>query len=67
MVTAKDLVQRSHRAICGATERELTVPTKLRSIAIKKLKEKGYRIVGTGYDSGSTTKIWFVARGSALL
>ncbi len=67
MVTAKELVARSHRAICGATERELTVKTKLKGIAIRKLREKGYRIVGTSYNGGDTTKIWFVSRGSALL
>ena len=67
MVTAKELIARSHRAICGATERELTVKTKLKGISIRKLREKGYRIVGTSYDSGDTTKIWFVSRGSAML
>lgn len=67
MVTVEELVKRSHRAICGATERELTVKTKLKGIAIRKLKEKGYRIVGTSYGGGETTKIWFVNRGSALL
>ena len=67
MVTIKELLARSHRAICGATERELTVKTKLKGMAIRKLKEKGYRIVGTSYDSGDTTKIWFVSPGSAML
>ncbi|GAH55921.1 unnamed protein product, partial [marine sediment metagenome] len=33
----------------------------------RKLREKGYRIVGTSYGGGDTTKIWFVSPGSALL
>jgi len=67
MADIKELLARSHRAICGATERELTVKTKLKGIAIRKLKAAGYRIVGTSYNGGETTKIWFVSRGSALL
>lgn len=67
MVTIDELKRRSKRAICGATERELTVKTKLKGIAIRRLREAGYRIVGTSYDSGETTKIWFVGRGTALL
>ncbi len=67
MITIKELLARSHRAICGATERELTVKTKLKGMAIRKLKEKGYRIVGTSYNGGETTKIWFVSPGSAML
>ena len=67
MVTIKELLARSQRAICGATERELTVKTKLKGIAIRKLREKGYRIVGTSYNGGETTKIWFVSPSSAML
>ncbi len=67
VTTIKDLLARSHRAVCGATERELTVKTKLKGIAIRKLREKGYRIVGTSYNGGETTKIWFVSPGSAML
>ena len=67
MVDVKDLIARSHRAICGATERELTVKTKLKGMAIRRLRAAGYRIVGTSYNGGETTKIWFVSRGSALL
>jgi len=67
MTDVRDLIARSHRAICGATERELTVKTKLKGIAIRRLRAAGYRIVGTSYGDGETTKIWFVARGSALL
>lgn len=67
MADIKDLLARSQRAICGATERELTVKTKLKGIAIRRLKAAGYRIVGTSYGGGDTTKIWFVSPGSAML
>lgn len=67
MPDVKDLLSRSHRAICGATERELTVKTKLKGHAIRRLKAAGYMIVGTSYEDRETTKIWFVNRGSALL
>ena len=67
MADIKDLLARSQRAICGATERELTVKTKLKGIAIRRLRAAGYRIVGISYGDSETTKIWFVNRGSALL
>lgn len=66
MSDIKELLARSHRAICGATERELTVKTKLKGIAIRRLRAAGYRIVGTSLG-GETTKIWFVSPGSAML
>ena len=53
----------SKKAVCGITEREINVPTRLKSTAIRKLQEKGFRVIGTSYDSGNTTKIWFVKFG----
>jgi len=67
MTDIKELLARSHRAICGTTERELTVKTKLKGMAIRRLRAAGYRIVGTSYNGGETTKIWFVSPGSAML
>jgi len=59
----RNLVKRSSKAVCGITERELTVKTKLKGIAINKLKAAGYRIIGTSYNGGATTKIWFIRPG----
>ena len=63
MVSAQDLVGRSHPAVCGVMERELTVPTNVKGAAIRKLKAAGFRIIGTSFNGGKTTKIWFIVRG----
>ncbi|GAG35957.1 unnamed protein product [marine sediment metagenome] len=63
MPNVRDLVRRSHKATCGIMERELVVKTRLKGVAIRKLREAGYRILGTSYDSGDTTRIWFIMRG----
>lgn len=59
----KNLLKRSQKAVCGVTERELTVKTKFKSMAIRRLKAAGYRIIGTSYNGGATTKIWFIKYG----
>ena len=60
------LIRQSHKATCGITERELTVPSSKKGIVIRKLKAHGYRIVGTSYNDSKTTKIWFIMRGMNL-
>lgn len=59
----RNLLAGSKKAVCGITEREINVPTRLKGAAIRQLKEKGYRILGTSYESGDTTKIWFIRHG----
>ncbi len=64
MVTAEQLLRRSSRAVCGTFERELNVdPRNIKAVKLV-LRQKGYRIVGTSEEND---KIWFVARGAALL
>ncbi len=64
MVTVQELLKRSHKATCGIMERELTVPTRIKNIAIQKLQDKGYNVIGTSLNgSRKTTKIWFIIRG----
>ena len=64
MALGEDLLKRSHRATCGALEREVNVnPSNLLKAKIA-LKKKGFMIVGT---SERKDKIWFVAPGAALL
>ncbi len=60
----KDLLQRSHRATCGTFERELTINPKNISKVKARLKNAGFRIVGT---SERKDKVWFVKPGLALL
>ena len=60
---ARNLLAKSKKAVCGITEREINVPTKHKSTTIRKLKAAGFRIIGTSYDSGNTTKIWFIKYG----
>lgn len=57
------LLKQSTKAVCGITEREITVPSRLKAVTLSKLKNAGYRIVGTSYNDKGTTKIWFIARG----
>lgn len=67
MIDVKQLVRQSSKATCGAFERELTVPTRGKGIAIRRLRAAGYRIIGTSYGEGNRTKIWFISRGLAGL
>lgn len=60
----KDLLRRSHRAQCGAAERELNVNPKNMARVKQRLRSAGFRIVGTSEEKD---KIWFVSRGAALL
>ena len=48
MVTMKELLARAHKAVCGATEREVIVSSENTAKAIRLLKEKGLLFVGSG-------------------
>lgn len=67
MVTMEELRRRSHRAICGAAEREVVVDTKNVAQAIRMIKSKGFTFVGRGPAGIGSTKIWYVPSGAALL
>ena len=67
MVTIEELKSRSQRAICGAAEREVTIDTRKAAEAIRLIKSKGFMFIGSGPAGMGRTKIWYVARGSALL
>jgi|TARA_Y100000310_G_scaffold342241_1_gene444510 tRNA G18 (ribose-2'-O)-methylase SpoU len=59
----RDLVKMSHKATCGVMEKELTVKAANVSSAKAKLRNAGFRIIGTSEPSGPTRKIWFIVRG----
>ncbi len=67
MVTMEQLRARSKRAICGAFERETIVDIRNAAEAIRLIKSKGFLFVGSGPAGRGRTKIWYVARGAALL
>lgn len=67
MPTIKDLLARSHKAVCGAAEREVIVSDQNVGAAIRTIKEKGFQYVGKGPHGTGTTKIWFVKQGLGLL
>ncbi len=67
MVTMQELRARSHRAICGAAEREVVIDTSKAAEAIRLIKSKGFTFVGSGPAGFGKTKIWYVASGVALL
>lgn len=63
----KDLLRRSSKAVCAASERELIVHHKLASSTKARLKKAGYRIIGTSEREGNSVRIWFIARGGIPL
>lgn len=67
MVTIEQLKARSKRATCGAFEREVTVDIRKAAEAIRLIKSKGFMFVGRGPAGRGRIKIWYVARGAALL
>lgn len=67
MVTMEELRARSKRAICGAAEREVVIDTRKAAQAIRLIKSKGFLFIGSGPAGFGKTKIWYVARGAALL
>lgn len=53
------LIARSKRAVCGATEREVIVPTSQVPAAIAAIRRSGKIFVGTGPAGAGRTKIWW--------
>ena len=51
-------------AVCGLSEREVTIAEKNVKITINKLKNAGFHVIGTSLPGKSTRKIWFIRRGS---
>lgn len=54
-----DLLSRSSRAICGIQEREIVVRNEMVEETKRKLRARGFFIVGTSEVGGRTRKIWF--------
>lgn len=65
MITLKSLINKSSHAVCGATEREVLVPRKNKSAAIRAIKKSGtHMFIGSGPAlSKNNAKIWFIRRG----
>lgn len=63
----EQLRARSTKAVCGAFEREVIVKSENAAKAIATIKKHGFLYVGKGPAGLGRTKIWFVARGAAML
>lgn len=61
-----NLLKKSTKATCGLFEREIVIPSKKVSVTKKRLRDKGFVIVGTSEPLGKTRKIWFVPAGMNL-
>ena len=59
------IIKMSVPAVCGFSEREVTIAEKNVKSTINKLKNAGVHVIGTSLPGGSTRKIWFI-RGGAL-
>ncbi|KKN08056.1 hypothetical protein LCGC14_1060550 [marine sediment metagenome] len=58
-----NILQRSTKATCGLFEREIVVPSEKVGAMKKRLRDKGFVIVGTSESIGRNRKIWFVPAG----
>ena len=65
-VSAKALLQRSNKALCGASEREVIVRRANLGRATTNLRKAGFNIIGTSYGYTPTKRIWFIRKGSFL-
>ena len=54
-----DLVSKSSRAICGLQEREIVVRREDVEETKRRLRARGFFVVGTSETGGRTRKIWF--------
>ncbi len=61
-----DLLRRSSKAVCGVFEREILVPSEKVSVTKKRLRSRGFVIVGTSEPIGRNRKIWFVPAGMSF-
>ncbi len=59
----KDLLRRSTSATCGIMEREIVVDSNKVDEVKRRLKGKGFVIVGTSEPGRKTRKIWFIRAG----
>ncbi len=61
-LTVKQILDRSIKATCGITEREVTVKSERVASTKTKLRSKGFVIIGTS-EPGRTRKVWFIRAG----
>lgn len=66
MTRIKKIIDKSQRAVCGITEREVTVPKERVTKTIRLLEASGYHVVGISYGDTRMKKIWFILRSSFL-
>ena len=58
-----DLLGRSTKATCGIMEREIIIRNEKVAETKRKLRAKGFIIIGTSELNGLTRKIWFIRAG----
>ncbi len=59
-----NFIKKSHPAVCGIGEREITVLKKNIDRTLAGLRKKGFYVIGKSLDKGPKTKVWFIRGGS---
>lgn len=58
----QDILNRSVKATCGISEKQITVAKKNVDKTIARLRNAGFYVIGKSLDK-DPTKIWFIRRG----
>ncbi|HEC40004.1 hypothetical protein LCGC14_0509370 [marine sediment metagenome] len=66
MVDIENILRRSQSATCGVFEKEIVVQSNKVEETKRKLRNKGFRIIGTSESGRKTRKIWFIRPGFNL-
>ena len=62
--TAKEIIDLSTPAICGVSEREVSIRKERVPSTVKTLRKAGFYIVGESYGDTRIKKLWFTRAGS---
>ena len=66
MVDIENILRRASSATCGVFEKEIVVQSSRVEETKRKLRSKGFRIIGTSEPGRKTRKIWFIRPGFNL-
>ena len=61
--TVDDILKRSHKAVCGISEKEVNIQAKELYPTIAKLERAGFNVIGTSFGKTPMKTVWFIRRG----
>lgn len=65
MLTIKQILSKADPAICGMSEKQITVATKNIDKTITTLRKSGFYVIGKSLDKGSKfQRVWFIRSGN---